>query len=404
MEKGARQLGRAAAIAAAALLGAAAVGVGGSGLEEEIYRRLADHDDVAAAELIEKYLQRRPNDPVMLYNGACVRTRLNEPERAATFLINAVKAGFNDFSHMRRDPDLRPLHDHGIYNAILRARDAADPLLAKRQVDMWRERYKTSDYRIEGDDELHVNFVTTLDDAALASISQLLQAQDDLLKQELFGSPPRHYVLIALLDAHDAANRLRDSHTPGIYRHRRRELITIDTGRSLRHEFVHVVHHSHMDELGQEHPLWIQEGLAALFEVYELSADGAAAFGPNDRQNVAKRMARTGELMRWSELMAISKQTLPSEAGRFYSQLRSFFRFMAERELLKPWYVDYTEHFDNDNSGLLSLERVFGLSMGEIDRNWRAWLDEQPTIVNQAMIKKSGAALEATLPAVDTAR
>ena len=77
---------------------------------------------------------------------------------------------------------------------------------------------------------------------------------------------------------------------------------------------------------------------------------------------------------------------------------------MAERDLLKPWYADYTMHFDDDHSGLLSLERVFGRSMGEIDLAWRAWLDNQPTIVNQAMIKKSDEAAGAILPAVDAAR
>ena len=404
MENGERWLGRAAAFVTTALLCAATIGTGGSRLEEEIHRRLADRDDAAAAELIEDYLERRPNDPIMLYNAARVRSRLNEPEPAAAYLIDAVKAGFNDFSRMRRDPDLRPLHEHGIYNAILHARDAADPLLANRQVERWRAYYKASAYRIKADDELHVNFLTTLDDAALDSIRQSLQAQDDLLKQELFGSPPRHYVFIALLSATEAADHGRDSHTPAVYKHRSRELITIDTGPSLRHEFVHVLHHSHMDELGQEHPLWIQEGLAALYEEYELSADGTVAFGPNDRQNIAKHMARTGELMRWSELMAVSKLEIPRDAVQFYSQLRSFFRFMSERELIEPWYADYTMHFDDDNSGLVALERVSGLSMGEIDRNWRAWLDEQPTIVNQAMIKKSGAAEGATLPAVDTAR
>ncbi len=404
MEIGVLWLGRAAAVVTAALLCAVTIGPGGSALEEEIFRRLADGDDAAAAELIEDYLQRRPNDPIMLYNAACVSSRLNDTDQAATHLIDAVKAGFNNFSHMRRDPDLRPLHDHGIYNAILRARDAADPLLAKRRVEMWRRRYQSSAYRIEPDDRLRLNFMTTLDDAALDSIRQSLQAQNDVLNQTLFGDPPQHYVLIALLDESEAADHGRDSHTPGMYRHRSRELITIDTGRSLRHEFVHVLHHSHMDELGQEHPLWIQEGLASLFEEYELSADGSVRFGPNDRQNVAKRMARTGELMRWSELMAVSKQTSPREAARFYSQLRSFFRFMAERELLEPWYADYTMHFDDDNSGLLALERVFGLSMGEIDLKWRAWLDNQPTIVNQVMIEKSSAAEGATLPAVDTAR
>ena len=389
MENGARWLGRAAAVAVAAYLCAAAVGADGTALKEEIYRRLADHDDAGAAELISQHLQGRPDDAVMLYNAACVQCRLREPERGASLLIDAVKAGFGDFSHMRRDPDLRPLHDHPIYQAILHARDAADPLLAQRQIEAWRERTISSAYRIESDERLRINFVTALDDAAQQTLRRSLHGQAKLLGRMLFGDPPQHYVLIALLSAQDAADHLRDPHAPGVYRHYRRELITVDTDRSLRHEFVHVLHHRHMDQLGQEHALWIQEGLAALFEDYELIDGGPVVFLPNDRHNLTKRLARTGRLMRWSELMAVSKQTLPTEAARFYSQLRSLFRFMAERGRLEPWYHHYINEFDDDTSGLAALQRTFELPIDEIERQWRQWLDQQPTIVTQAMVKKS---------------
>ena len=389
MENGARWLGRAAAVAVAAHLCAAAAGAGGTALEEEIYRRLADHDDARAAELISQHLQDRPNDAVMLYNAACVQCRLREPDRGASLLIDAVKAGFGDFSHMRRDPDLRPLHDHPIYQAILHARDAADPLLAQRQIETWRQRFGPAAYRIESDEPLRINYVTALDDAEQQTLSRSLHEQAELLGRTLFGNPPKHYVLIALLSAQDAADHLRDPHAPGVYRHRRRELITVDTDRSLRHEFVHVLHHRHMDQLGQEHALWIQEGLAALFEDYELIDGGPVVFLPNDRHNLTKRLARTGQLMRWSELMAVSKQTLPTEAARFYSQLRSLFRFMAERGRLEPWYHTYINEFDDDTSGLAALKRTFELPIDEIERQWRQWLDRQPTIVTQAMIRKS---------------
>ena len=110
MENGARWLGRAAAVVVAALLCAAAVGAGGTALAEDMYRRLTDPRGARAAELISQHLQDRPHDAVMLYNAACVQCRLHEPERGASLLIDAVKAGFGDFSHMRRDPDLRSCH------------------------------------------------------------------------------------------------------------------------------------------------------------------------------------------------------------------------------------------------------------------------------------------------------
>ncbi|MEE8155256.1 MAG: hypothetical protein V3T53_09930 [Phycisphaerales bacterium] len=389
MANGERWLGRAAAVAVAVLLCAAAVGVGGTALEEEIYRRLADHDDARAAELISQHLQSRPNDAVMLYNAACLQCRLREPERGASLLIDAVKAGFGDFSHMRRDPDLRPLHDHPIYQAILHARDAADPLLAQRQVETWRRRVGEAAYRIESDEPLRINYVTALDNAAQQTLSRSLHAQAELLGPMLFGDPPQHYVLIALLSVADAADHLRDPHAWGVNRHRRRELITVDTDRSLRHEFVHVLHHRHMDQLGQEHALWIQEGLAALFEDYEVSEDGSVVFLPNDRHNLTKRLARTGRLLSWPEVFALSKQNLRAEAARAYPQLRSLFRFMAERGRLEPWYHNYINVFDDDNSGVAALQRTFELPINEIERQWRQWLDRQPTIVTQAMVEKS---------------
>ena len=87
MENGARWLGRAAAVAVAALLCAAAVSAGGTALEEEIYRRLADHDNARAAELISQHIQDHPHDPVMLYNAACVQCRRRDPDRGGALVV-----------------------------------------------------------------------------------------------------------------------------------------------------------------------------------------------------------------------------------------------------------------------------------------------------------------------------
>ena len=96
-----------------------------------IHQRLRDRDDRAARELIERHLQRFPTDAVMLYNAACVECRLDAPQRAAGYLIRAVKAGFADFSHLRRDPDLRPLRSHPIYRAIIAAVRVSDETLTQ---------------------------------------------------------------------------------------------------------------------------------------------------------------------------------------------------------------------------------------------------------------------------------
>ena len=117
------------AIAAAgvvALLGAATSGHE-SGLEARIHALLKSQDDEQAARLIDRHLERSPADAAMLYNAACVHVRLGNVEGGAAYLIRAVKSGFSNISHLRRDPDLRGLHQHPVdcqaFGRVDRARE-----------------------------------------------------------------------------------------------------------------------------------------------------------------------------------------------------------------------------------------------------------------------------------------
>ncbi len=379
------RLGRLAAIIIAALLCGEAWGQT-SAIRREIYSRLDSHDNARAAELIEAHLQQAPDDAVMLYNAACVRCRLGEPEVGASYLIRAVKAGFADFSHMRRDPDLRPIRGHSIFQAILAARDAADQVLAERRVERWRRNHPGDAYQYETDVAHRINYITALPARAHQEMRRMLEDQAAVLNETLFEGPQRHYVLVAVPTAEDLRQMFDEPGIGGVYTHRSRELITSDIGRSLRHEFVHVLHHSHMDELGQQHPLWIQEGIASLYEDYRLDAGGAIEYVANDRQNIAKKLARTGRLMPWLQLVALSPRQLRVEAARVYPQLRSIFRFIAEQDRLQAWYRSYIDRFEQDPAGIQSLERVFDRSLEDIEAQWQRWLNQQPVIVSEAML------------------
>ena len=75
----------------------------------------------------------------------------------------------------------------------------------------------------------------------------------------------------------------------GMYLHPARRLVSRDAGQSLQHEFVHLMHFAHMERTGQRHPIWVQEGLASLYEDYTLRADGSVEFHPNIRFNFARK-------------------------------------------------------------------------------------------------------------------
>ena len=63
-----------------------------------------------------------PNDPLMLYNIACVYSRLGEPRRAIEALRQAIAAGYENFSWLRNDPDLDALRDEADFKALMTGR------------------------------------------------------------------------------------------------------------------------------------------------------------------------------------------------------------------------------------------------------------------------------------------
>jgi adenylate cyclase len=63
-----------------------------------------------------------PNDPLMLYNTACVYSRLGESRRAVEALHQAISAGWVEFDWLRNDPDLDPLRDDADFKALLSGR------------------------------------------------------------------------------------------------------------------------------------------------------------------------------------------------------------------------------------------------------------------------------------------
>ena len=63
-----------------------------------------------------------PNDPAMLYNVACVYSRLGERRRAIEALGQAVAAGYENFSWLRNDPDLDALREDADYKTLMSGR------------------------------------------------------------------------------------------------------------------------------------------------------------------------------------------------------------------------------------------------------------------------------------------
>lgn len=352
-------------------------------MERAILRAFDKTEYERAATLILDYLEQWPNDPAMEYNLACAYSRLGDLEKSTSALYRAVKSGFREFDHMQTDPDLDAIRKEPMYEAILEAARRTADEAAEDALAAWKRTFGEGSYRYEIDEKRRLAFATALDEVSHREMCDMLRREADQLIDTLFGAAPSYYVLIAVpTPEHAEALFGGDDGIGGRYEHARRRLISRDIGGSLRHEFVHAFHYGHMERLGlrNPHPLWIQEGLASLYEDYEVDESGEFRFLPNERNNIVIRRAKSGRIAKWKDLFEMSSDRFMAKAGRTYPLVRSIFEFLASEGKLDDWYKAYVDVANDDPNGTTAFAAAFDKPLEDVERDWLAWIRAQPIV------------------------
>lgn len=73
---------------------------------------------LAGLKVDERLARLRPDDPIVHYNLACSYCLIGRTNRSAAALEKALAMGYRDFAWLARDPDLKKLRDHSIYQTI----------------------------------------------------------------------------------------------------------------------------------------------------------------------------------------------------------------------------------------------------------------------------------------------
>jgi hypothetical protein len=347
---------------------------------EEAHEMIARRDAAGAA------------DGELLYNDACALAQLGRLAAAEARLLEAVRRGFRDFDHMEADEDLEPIRASTTYEAIMESRarlEQPKPAPERSRGDARRRardplaEWKTAHgdgYRYETDAERGLQYATYLDEAAHARMKDELERLERHLIDAYFGKPPEDPVLIAVVRPEDAKRYLESKEIRGTYQHAERRLVARDVGQSLQHEFVHLMHFGHMERTGQRHPIWIQEGLASLYEDYGFRPDGSVEFRPNVRFNIARRQVVSGTAMRWKELAGLKAEAFMADAERLYPQVRAMFEFMARERRLEAFYKELLATSAESPDGLRAIERAFGEPAGTVEERWKRWMKERGAI------------------------
>jgi serine/threonine protein kinase/tetratricopeptide (TPR) repeat protein len=94
---------------------------------EDAYRHMAYAISLAIAGRIEeaktegeKALDLSPDDPIMMYYGACLYTRFKENKYAVELLAKAIKNGYQNYEWIKRDPDFDGIRNESSYIELMK--------------------------------------------------------------------------------------------------------------------------------------------------------------------------------------------------------------------------------------------------------------------------------------------
>lgn len=357
---------------------------------------LADAKDRAAAllaegrrdearPLLEQVVELDPKDHVSLYNLACVRLSAGDREGAEEALQRAIGVGFVDFGQLLRDPDLAGLRDSKTVRLIerdwARILDVRGDADAKAALDALGPGYTRT---VDRDLRLHI--VSAFNEDATEAAHEEMRKVARFVDAEMFDidapeGRPFPWTLVILPTREHFRKFVPFDGVGGMYDHDQRRLITRDLGPSLRHEFVHVLHHRRMMRLGQAHAFWLQEGLASLVERLEPASGGAFASAPNWRINIARRLAEPRRLLPWDRLFTLDSTTFVTVRPlAMYAQAYAAALWLYERGELRAWLAAYESDLDEAAGGVRTFERVLGGDASALQREWRDWLASKPFV------------------------
>ena len=358
----------------------------------KLHRAVLDHfkkkDYKAALAACRKIIESHPDDPTALYNAACACAQSGDKPIALTYLRKAVEEGFIDFAHIAQDTDLESLREEATYRELFAKKDEYVQQASKKTIErltkaLAEKGIATKRYRSLFDRTRNFVYFHAKTDEEIAEVRRSLEAYADCQWRDLFQNKPRRPLFIVLLTAADSPKVFRRG-IGGMFNPGAMTLFCSDmpVHKLLRmsvvtHEFTHALHYADMGARHQQHPIWLIEGLATLFESSD--RNGTVVPRQNHRLVAAQQAAREGRLLSWPALMKLNPMQFMMRAQLAYAQSRYMLFYMHEKGLLKRFYDEYTakENYARDRSAIDSFQVVFGKPIEEVERDWKAWLLEQ---------------------------
>ena len=228
-------------------------------------------------------------------------------------------------------------------------------------------------YTTRIDSGRHIVYVSALDNVMLRRAMELLGRYHDVLGEMLFTKPARRNIVVVLPTLRDYRRYVPTRGVHGVYHRKTRTLMSISFSSILVHEFVHALHDRHQTALGQEHPIWMVEGLATLLQSSRIEK-GRLTILKDLQLPVIQSALRTKKAVRLKVLAAMSQRAFLSRRKLHYAQAASVMAYLHELGKLKEFYKAFHRTYSSDAAGLQTLCRVVGRSLAQVEQDWKTWV------------------------------
>ena len=319
-----------------------------------------------------------PTDTTNLYNYACLLSLKGRPDAALDYLQKAAEAGWADFVHLARDPDLNSLRDLPRYKDFVGRKAVYQKRAAEKTVADLKTQFGDG-YLYELDEERKLIFATNTDRQTLTELKAWLQAQANSQWAELFEHRPDQYIAVVLPSPSDYREIVKVPGVGGFYNDNAKLLICQRLGQTMTHEFTHALHAADKAPLGQDHAIWVHEGLASMYEAARFEGDRLVP-QDNFRLNGLQNAARQNNLVPLERLLKMEQPEFVKRADLTYGQAGSVMLYLYEQGRLRAFYEAYKKSFDADPTGRQALEQAAGQPLAAFEKAWAGWMTKRERV------------------------
>ncbi|MGA2265081.1 MAG: hypothetical protein ABSH10_01455 [Phycisphaerae bacterium] len=269
--------------------------------------------------------------------------------------------------------------------ALLGASPPAAPQVGKaelyRRADLIAKaliRYLGAGYTYRIDFPRHLVYVYVQDKSTVQLvIAKTLETYADAEQAMLFHSPLQWNVAILIPKLEDFRRIAPQADTTaGIYFPAAKVLLTSSVSSSLIHEFTHALHDNDQALANQEHPTWLVEGLAVLFQQSRPALHSTLQIEAGYRVALAKMIVQEGCALPLAELLRKDHAQFMQQAEICYPQAGALLYYLYSLGKLSTFYDTYKANYGKDRTGELALTTVLGKDLKDIETDWQQWMTD----------------------------